>query len=135
MRVGNVKSWVIQFMCKNLNINAKSEQRNRLGCDRLRLLHKDGISSEQLVKAGCKKCDFFVKQENYNIFLSQIPSLLMRRSISNESDRLSEISTKTFFTINEGESKRDVKGKKKIMFKLHLGKEFEDIVEQYKDSY
>src|SRR4051794_29933487 len=101
-------------MCKNLKISAKSEQRNRLGCDRLRLLYKNGISNEQLIRAGCKKCDFFVKQKNYDIFLSQIPSLLMRHSISNESDQLSEISTKTFFTSNEGESKRKVKGKKKL---------------------
>ena len=71
--VKNVKSWVIKFMCNVLNINRKIEQRNRLGCDRLRKLFNEGITSTQLAQAGCHKCDFFVKQEYYDVFLSQIP--------------------------------------------------------------
>ena len=34
-KIRSVKSWVIKFICDNLNINQKMEQRYRLGCNRL----------------------------------------------------------------------------------------------------
>src|SRR5262249_22794693 len=92
-KVKNVKSWVISFMKTVLNIGGKTEQRNRVGCERLRKLFDEGITVTQLAKAGCRKCDFFIKQENYDFFLSQIPSLQTRRSITSgpSSPRISEI--------------------------------------------
>src|SRR5205085_1241750 len=73
-----------------LKITAKMEQRNRLGCERLRKLFDKGITSMQLAQAGCRKCDFFVKQKDYDVFLSQIPTLETQKSIS-LSPRISEI--------------------------------------------
>ncbi|UZO14001.1 uncharacterized protein OCT59_005473 [Rhizophagus irregularis] len=90
--IKTTKSWVIQFMRSVLKIGDKMEQRNRVGCDRLRRLFNEEITSTQLAKAGCRKCDFFVKQEYYKVFLSQVPTLETRRSISSLSnERLSEI--------------------------------------------
>jgi hypothetical protein len=91
--VKNIKNWVINFMRDKLKINKKREQRNRLGCNRLRKLFNEGITCMQLVQAGLRKCDFFTKQENYEIFLSQIPSLDTRNSISSSSsnERLSDV--------------------------------------------
>lgn len=119
-----ITTWVSQFMINNLNINQKMEQRNHIGCNRLRNLYDEGITSEQLVRAGIKKCDFFAKKEDYDIFLSQIPSLETRRSlIAKESDN-------TFFTNSENE----VKDKnEKVIFKLKLGEEFRGIVNE--DDY
>jgi hypothetical protein len=94
LEVKNVKSWVISFMRSILNIDRKTEQRNRLGCDRLRRLFNEGVTAAQLAQAGCRKCDFFVKNEYYEIFLSQIPSSETRRSITSTSSmsiRISEI--------------------------------------------
>jgi hypothetical protein len=93
LEVKNVKSWVISFMRSILKIGRKAEQRNRLGCDRLRRLFNEGITAAQLAQAGCRKCDFFVTKENYEIFLSQIPSLQTRRSITSSVsvERISEI--------------------------------------------
>ena len=67
---------------------------------------------------------FFTKKEDYDIFLSQIPSLETRRSlIAKESDN-------TFFTNSENE----VKDKnEKVIFKLKLGEEFRRIVNE--DDY
>jgi hypothetical protein len=99
----NVKSWVISFMRDILNIDRKAEQRNRLGCERLRKLFSEGITVTQLAQAGCHKCDFFVKQEYYNIFLSQIPALHTRQSISSsrQDERISEIILNQDFTMPE----------------------------------
>ena len=80
--VKNVRSWVILFMRTVLKISRKMEQRNRLGCKRLRKLFNEGITYMQLAQAGCHKCDFFVKQKDYDIFLSQIPKLQTRKSTS-----------------------------------------------------
>jgi hypothetical protein len=93
LEVKNVKSWVISFMRSILKIGRKAKQRNRLGCDRLRRLFNEGITAAQLAQAGCRKCDFFVTKENYEIFLSQIPSLQTRRSITSSVsvERISEI--------------------------------------------
>jgi hypothetical protein len=67
---------------------------------------------------------FFTKKEDYDIFLSQIPSLETRRSlIAKESDN-------AFFTNSENE----VKDKnEKVIFKLKLGEEFRRIVNE--DDY
>ena len=73
--IKNVKKWVIKFVRTVLNINTKAEQRNRLGCDRLQNLFDKGVTCTQLVLAGCWKCDFFVKKEYYELFLSQLNSL------------------------------------------------------------
>lgn len=99
----NIKSWVISVMRNALNIDRKTEQRNRLGCERLRELFSEGITATQLVQAGCRKSDFFVKQEYYNIFLSQIPALQTRQSISSsrQDGRISEITLNQDFTAPE----------------------------------
>ncbi|CAB4417973.1 unnamed protein product [Rhizophagus irregularis] len=93
--IKNVKSWVIKFVCDNLKISPKMEQRQRLGCDRLRSLFNEGITCDQLSRAGLKKCDFFTSQSYYEIFISQIPSIETRRSISSSSteSRLSEMTS------------------------------------------
>ncbi|EXX56755.1 uncharacterized protein OCT59_007689 [Rhizophagus irregularis] len=54
LEIKNTKSWVISFMRSKLNIDQKAEQRNRLGCDRLRKLFNDGITPAQLAQAGCR---------------------------------------------------------------------------------
>ncbi len=105
--VKNVKSWVISFVRNALNIDRKTEQRNRLGCERLRKLFSEGITCTQLAQAGCRKCDFFVKQEFYDIFLSQIPT---RQSISSAAPN------------------------KKAKFKLSLGEEFRDLADMFEGS-
>ena len=133
MKKNNVKKWVVNFMCSNLGINRKMEQRNRVGCDRLRNLFSEGISCEQLVRAGCRKCDFFAKKENYEIFLAQIPSLEMRHSISpnipNQS-RLSEVpEMSTQVKVYQG-----IKSKNNVTFKLSLGNEFEEYVDKYQED-
>jgi hypothetical protein len=68
-----------------------------LGCDRLCRLFIEGITPAQLVQAGCHKCDFFVKQSYYDIFLSQIPA---HQSISSSQpdERISEIMPNQDFT-------------------------------------
>ncbi|GES72957.1 hypothetical protein GLOIN_2v1840269 [Rhizophagus clarus] len=93
LEVKNVKSWVISFMRSILKIGRKAKQRNRLGCDRLHRLFNERITAAQLAQAGCHKCDFFVTKENYEIFLSQIPSLQTHRSITSSMsvERISEI--------------------------------------------
>jgi len=130
----SAKSWVIRFMRNTLDINSKAEQRNRLGCDRLRRLLNEGITCTQLIQAGCRKCDFFVKQENYDIFFSQIPLMETRQS-SSSNEQLPEIlplptstSTSTIAT--------PTKKKRKVMFKLRLGEDLDDIADTYKgDDY
>ncbi|RGB32980.1 hypothetical protein C1646_743626 [Rhizophagus diaphanus] len=82
--IKNVKIWVFDFVRNKLNIKSKLEQRNRLGCNRLLQLFNEGITSEQIVKAGFHKCDFFVKQQDYDIFLSQISSSLNLSNLSND---------------------------------------------------
>jgi hypothetical protein len=126
-KVKNVKSWVISFMKTALNIGGKMEQRNRVGCERLRKLFNEKITVMQLAKAGCHKCDFFVKQENYNIFLSQIPSLQTRQSITpnHSSPRISEIMP------NQNSI---APNKNKKFAKLSLGEEFRDIADKFKGS-
>ena len=113
--VTNVKRWVIKFMCENLGITSKAEQRNRLGCERLHYLFNEGITCEQLAQAGCRKCDFFVSQKNYEIFFKQIP--FFPSSESKES--------------NEQDQVKSDKGKNKVIFKLRLG---EDLADQYKED-
>ncbi|GES93703.1 hypothetical protein GLOIN_2v1840269 [Rhizophagus clarus] len=70
LEVKNVKSWVISFMRSILKIGRKAKQKSRL--------FNEGIMAAQLAQAGCRKCDFFTTKENYEIFLSQIPSLQTR---------------------------------------------------------
>jgi hypothetical protein len=69
-------------MRNTLDINSKAEQRNRLECNRLRKLLNEGITCTQLIQAGCRKCNFFIKQENYDLFFSQIPLMETRQSSS-----------------------------------------------------
>ena len=107
----SAKSWVIGFMRNTLGINSKAEQRNRLGCDRLRKLLNEGITCTQLIQAGCRKCDFFIKQENYDLFFSQIPLMETRQSSS---------------------SNEPTKKKRKAMFQLRLGEDLDDIADIYK---
>ncbi|CAB4419699.1 unnamed protein product [Rhizophagus irregularis] len=125
LEIKNTKSWVISFMRSKLNINQKAEQRNRLGCDRLRKLFNDGITPAQLAQAGCRKCDFFVKQKYYDIFLFQIPA---RQSItsSQPDERISEIMSNQDFTMQERKSD--------VVFKLSLSEEFRDLRKKFKGS-
>ena len=115
-----MKSWVIAFMRAVLNIGRKKEQRNQVGCERLRKLFDERITVTQLAQAGCHKCDFFVKQEYYDIFLSQIPALQTRQSINSSlsSPRISEI------IFNQGSSNK----KRKVEFK---GVEFRNIADKF----
>jgi hypothetical protein len=71
--IKNVGTWVIAFMRDKLKLNSKAEQRNRLGCNRLRKLFEEGITCAQLAQAGLRKCDFFTKAENYEIFYHKYP--------------------------------------------------------------
>src|SRR3954451_561456 len=107
----SAKSWVIGFMRNTLGINSKAEQRNLLGFDRLRKLLNEGITCTQLIQAGCRKCDFFIKQENYDLFFSQIPLMETRQSSS---------------------SNEPTKKKRKAMFQLRLGEDLDDIADIYK---
>jgi hypothetical protein len=127
-KVKNVKSWVIRFMRTELNISRKKEQRNRVGCERLRKFFDERITVTQLAQAGCRKCDFFVKQEYYEIFLSQIPALQTRQSItlSPSSPRISEI------ILNQGSIASNKK--RKAESKLSLGGEFRNIADKFKGS-
>ncbi|GBC13986.2 hypothetical protein GLOIN_2v1592485 [Rhizophagus irregularis DAOM 181602=DAOM 197198] len=169
--IDDVKLWVIEFLCDKLKIDSKTEQKNRLGCNRLRKLFNEGITSDQLVQAGCFKDDFFVKPENYSVFLSQIPSLKKRRDISlnnylkeilslkisnidlenltfsqsnipkfmynnEESDDIEVLSFTKNTQNNESITKKHNTSnkKQKIKFKLHLGKDFNDIAHKYKED-
>ncbi|GES86276.1 hypothetical protein GLOIN_2v1781828 [Rhizophagus clarus] len=125
LEIKNTKSWVISFMRSKLNIDQKAEQRNRLGCDRLRKLFNDGITPAQLAQAGCRKCDFFVKQKYYDIFLSQIPAQQSITS-SQPDERISEIMSNQDFTMQERKSD--------VVFKLSLSEEFRDLREKFKGS-
>src|SRR3954453_887187 len=64
--IKSIKSWVIKIVCDNLGINQKMEQRQRLGCDRLRSLFNEGITCDQLARTGLKKCDYFTSQSYYD---------------------------------------------------------------------
>ncbi|GET62170.1 hypothetical protein GLOIN_2v1875277 [Rhizophagus irregularis DAOM 181602=DAOM 197198] len=98
--IKTTKSWVIQFM----------------------RLFNEGITSTQLAKAGCRKCDFFVKQEYYEVFLSQVPTLETHRSISSLSnERLSEILS----TANPDNTAQ--KKKRRVEF---MGEEFINIADK-----
>ncbi|GET04044.1 hypothetical protein GLOIN_2v1781828 [Rhizophagus clarus] len=125
LEIKNTKSWVISFMRSKLNIDQKAEQRNRLGCNRLRKLFNDGITPAQLAQAGCRKCDFFVKQKYYDIFLSQIPAQQSITS-SQPDERISEIMSNQDFTMQERKSD--------VVFKLNLSEEFRDLREKFKGS-
>ncbi|UZO15190.1 uncharacterized protein OCT59_006623 [Rhizophagus irregularis] len=78
-----------------------------------------------LAQAGCRKCDFFVKQKYYNIFLSQIPAHQSITS-SQPDERISVIMSNQDFTIPEGKSD--------VVFKLSLSEEFRDLREKFKGS-
>ncbi|POG65372.1 hypothetical protein GLOIN_2v1781828 [Rhizophagus irregularis DAOM 181602=DAOM 197198] len=88
-------------------------------------LFNDGITPAQLAQAGCRKCDFFVKQKYYNIFLSQIPAHQSITS-SQPDERISVIMSNQDFTIPEGKSD--------VVFKLSLSEEFRDLREKFKGS-
>ena len=94
-----------------LNINNKAEQCNQLGCSRLQKLFEEEIMTTQLAKAGCVKCDFFVKQEDYEVFISQIPTSVTQLSSS---------------VLDHN--------KIGVKFKLALGKDFEDLANVYEDD-
>lgn len=154
--VKNVKSWVINFMRNKLQINSKAEQRNRLGCDRLRKLFNEGITCEQLAQSELRKCDFFTNQKNYEIFLSQLPSLDMRHSISSSSshERLSDLLDTNAVDIAQSKQPQlmydkifngndnalaessSQRNKKKVLFKLDLRETFEgdDVSDEFKND-
>ena len=119
-KIKNIKSWVILFMQDKLNIDKKAEQRNHLRCDRLCKLFNEGIIPVQLVQASYRKCDFFVKQEYYNIFLSQISMMQTHQSISSSQSNNQDISTS--------------KEKSKVVFKLSLGEKFRNLNKELEGS-
>ncbi|EXX61324.1 hypothetical protein RirG_172210 [Rhizophagus irregularis DAOM 197198w] len=96
LEIKNTKSWVISFMQSKLNIDQKAEQRNRLGCDRLRKLFNDGITPAQLAQ-----------QKYYDIFLSQIPAYQSITS-SQPDERISEIMSNQDFIMPERKSDVDI---------------------------
>ena len=63
----------------------------------------------QLAQARLCKCDFFTKAENYEIFLSQIPSMDTRNSISSSLDEL-----KNNMDVESSSSSSQPKKKKKF---------------------
>jgi hypothetical protein len=131
----NIKNWVIKFMRNALGINRKMEHRNRLGCYRLCSLFKQGITSEHLVRAGCHKCDFFVRKEDYEVFLSQIPSIGERSSISTIptlSELVPDIDLNEF--TNNSKRPRLNNDTKKVMFKLRLDDNLKEAVVNDEDS-
>ena len=65
----------------------------------------------QLAKAECVKCNFFVKQEDYEVFISQIPTSGTQLSSS---------------VLDHNEIG--------VKFKLALGKDFEDLANVYEDD-
>src|ERR1700722_9989150 len=115
-------------MRTELNIGRKKEQRNRIGCERLRKFFDERITVTQLAQASCRKCNFFVKQEYYKIFLFQIPALQTHQSItlSPSSPRISEIIP------NQGSIFSNKK--KKAESKLSLRGEFRNIANKFKGS-
>lgn len=132
--ITNVKMWVIKFVRNTLNINNKAEQRNRLGCERLQSLFNRGITSVQLVQAGCRKCDFFVKQEYYDIFLSQLPE---SDFLNSSNERFSPLTPPTnneddkIKIVDTGSQKA-----KRVRFTLGLGDDLKDIADKYSgDEY
>jgi hypothetical protein len=133
--IKSIKSWVIKIVCDNLGINQKMEQRQRLGCDRLRSLFNEGITCDQLARAGLKKCDFFTSQSYYDIFISQIPSMESRRSIlsSSTESRLSEVTSAEASNSTRIDDKKKKKDES-IMFRLLLGEEFNSLKNKYKDD-
>jgi hypothetical protein len=97
----------------------------------LRKLFNEGITCSQLAQCGLRKCDFFAKKENYEIFLSQIPSLETRNSIDG---RLSDIFTGSVRTEAAVANSQQNK-KKNVTFKLDLRESsFKDMVDKYKDD-
>ena len=143
-------------MRNKLQINSKAEQRNRLGCDRLRKLFNEGITCEQLAQSELRKCDFFTNQKNYKIFLSQLPSLDMRHSISSSSshERLSDLLDTNAVDIAQSKQPQlmydkifngndnalvessSQRNKKKVLFKLDLRETFEgdDVSDEFKND-
>jgi len=88
----------------------------------LRSLFKQGITSEHLVRAGCHKCDFLVKKEDYGIFLSQLPQIEERSMLPTLSPTLSELVPDidlNEFT-NNSKKLRHNEDTRKVMFKLRL---------------
>ena len=73
----------------------------------------------QLAKAECVKCDFFVKQEDYEVFISQIPTSGTQLSSSLTNEHLSSV-------LNHNEIG--------VKFKLALEKDFEDLANVYEDD-
>ncbi|EXX59435.1 uncharacterized protein OCT59_024670 [Rhizophagus irregularis] len=138
--VKNVRTWVIGFMRDKLKTNSKAEQRIRLGCNRLRKLFNEGITCAQLVQSGLRKCDFFTKNENYEIFLSQIPSLETRHSISSNlsNERLSDLldisQSERLQLYDEVFDNVPVVPQKKVIFKLDLSKGFENVTDEFRNS-
>jgi hypothetical protein len=140
--IKDVGIWVMGFMRNKLNINNKAEQRSRVGCHRLRKLFNEGITCEQLAQSGLRKCDFFTKKENYEIFLSQIPSLNTRHSLSSNSsiERFSDIlqpqSYDEIFSDSLLAESSSQQKKNEVLFKLDLRENFKDIADKYdNDEY
>ena len=140
-------------MRNKLQINSKAEQRNRLGCDRLCKLFNEGITCEQLAQSELRKCDFFTNQKNYEIFLSQLPSLdsissssshehlsdlLNTNAVDTAQSKQPQLMYDKIFNGNdnalaESSSQRN---KKKVLFKLDLRETFkgDDVSGEFKND-
>ena len=71
------------------------------------------------MRAGCHKCDFLVKKEDYGIFLSQLPQRsLLPTPPTLSPDIIPEIDLNEF--VNNSKKLRYNEDTKKVIFKLRL---------------
>jgi hypothetical protein len=101
--IGNIKSWVTSTVINTLKVSERTERRYRSGCTRLQQLLDNGITYQQLVKAGCTPTTFYVDTSDYSLFLSQLPSNIK----SSNNARLSALSNFTDISSSKSIDKRN----------------------------
>ena len=84
------------------------------------------------MQAGCQKYDFFVKQEYYDLFLSQF-ALDQSNSSSSPNVCLSEILPSQDDDIKNPDTALPKK-KRKVRFTLGLEEDIKDIADKYKED-
>src|SRR5207249_1647674 len=115
-----INQWKEQESCHE-KIQVAAESFNLLHLASLVQIYDDLNNLGEKLKPDPKKKD-------YDVFLSQIPTLETQKSIS-LSPRISEIKPN-----QEIQDSAVPKKKRKVEFKLSLGKEFRDIADQFKGS-
>jgi hypothetical protein len=91
--IGNIKSWVSSFIKNTLKVSERTERRYRSGCNRIQQLLKNGVTYQQLVKAGCTPTTFYADMSEYKLFLAQLP-------INIKSDNIRSSSLSNFTNIS-----------------------------------